>query len=160
MGDWHRGALDTPIGAVVVSINDRGAVTALGFQEPAGASLADPPPLCRPAIEQLASYFRGERTVFDLDLAPAGTEFEQRVWGEVRRIPHGATDTYGAMARRLGDAGAVRAVGLANARNPIAILIPCHRVVGADGDLTGYAGGLWRKRWLLDHEAGQQSLRF
>ncbi len=160
MNARHRGALDTPIGAVVVSFNEGGAVTALGFQEPADASLADPPPSCRTVIDQLAAYFRGECTRMDAALAPSGTDFEHRVWTEVRAIPYGATDSYGAIARRLGDPEAVRVVGLANARNPIAILIPCHRVVGANGELTGYAGGLWRKRWLLDHESGQQALQF
>ena len=95
----------------------------------------------------------GARTTFDLPLAPRGTPFQQRVWAELRRIPHGATISYGELARRVGEPRASRAVGAANGRNPIAIVVPCHRVVGADGSLTGYAGGLDRKRWLLHHEA-------
>ncbi len=112
------------------------------------------------AARQLEEYFAGTRTVFELKVAPVGTDFEKRVWKDLVGIPFGATDTYGAIANRLGDSGASRAVGVANARNPIAIIIPCHRVIGADGDLTGYAGGLHRKRWLLEHESGQTRLQF
>jgi methylated-DNA-[protein]-cysteine S-methyltransferase len=104
------------------------------------------------ARAQLSAYFAGERTTFDLPLAPVGTPFQQRVWGELRRIPYAETVSYGELANRLGSPGASRAVGLANGRNPIAIVVPCHRVIGADGTLTGYAGGLERKRALLDLE--------
>ena len=107
------------------------------------------------AAHQLEEYFAGSRTIFDLTVAPEGTEFEKRVWKDLVEISFGATDTYGAIAARLGDPGASRAVGVANARNPVAIVIPCHRVIGSNGDLTGYAGGLHRKRWLLAHESGQ-----
>lgn len=111
------------------------------------------------ARAQLAAWFAGERQEFDLPLAPAGTPFQRRVWDALLEIPYGRTTTYGALARRLGDPKAVRAVGLANGRNPIPIIIPCHRVVGADGSLTGYGGGLERKRWLLHHEAVHAGLR-
>jgi methylated-DNA-[protein]-cysteine S-methyltransferase len=104
------------------------------------------------AIDQLAAYFAGELTDFDLPLAPSGTEFQQRVWSALRTIPFGQTTSYGELAGQLGNPGASRAVGLANGRNPIAVVVPCHRVIGADGRLTGYGGGLDRKRWLLDHE--------
>jgi methylated-DNA-[protein]-cysteine S-methyltransferase len=104
------------------------------------------------AVAQLDEYFAGRRTAFDMPLAPRGTPFQQRVWQLLREIPYGDTTSYGALARRLGSPEASRAVGLANGRNPIAIIIPCHRVVGSDGSLTGYGGGLDRKRWLLDHE--------
>lgn len=156
----HRGAIETPIGTVVATVDDRGRLTRLGFADAAVFTADEPPPACRPVLEQLMSYFRRDSMAFDVELAPTGSHFEHKVWRAVRAIPYGATETYGAIARRLGDPNAVRAVGLANARNPTAIVIPCHRVVGADGDLTGYAGGLWRKRWLLDHEAGQERLRF
>jgi methylated-DNA-[protein]-cysteine S-methyltransferase len=156
----HRGAFESPIGTLVVTADESGAVTHLRFSEETAAGAGDPSPVCRPALDQLAAYFDGFLEVFDLELAPGGTEFEDRVWAMVREIPFGSTDTYGAIAHRLGDPQAVRAVGVANARNPIAIVVPCHRVIGADGALTGYAGGLWRKRWLLDHEAGQERLRF
>ena len=101
---------------------------------------------------QLDEYFERRRTVFELPLAPAGTPFQQRVWAALQAIPLGTTTTYGALAAQLGDAKASRAVGLANGRNPIGIIVPCHRVIGANGHLTGYAGGLDRKEWLLRHE--------
>ena len=104
------------------------------------------------AVQQLGEYFDGARTQFALHLAPRGTEFQQAVWRILREIPYGATTTYGAIARQLGRPDASRAVGAANGSNPIGIVIPCHRVVGADGRLTGYGGGLPRKRWLLEHE--------
>lgn len=104
------------------------------------------------ATAQLASYFGGKLTSFDLDLAPNGTAFQRRVWSALREIPFGATTTYGQLALDLGEPRAVRAVGSANGRNPIAIIIPCHRVVGSNGSLTGYGGGLDRKKWLLEHE--------
>lgn len=109
------------------------------------------------ATRQLRAYFRGERTTFDLPLAPRGTAFQQRVWEALRAIPPGETATYGAIAARLGQPAASRAVGAANGRNPLAIVVQCHRVIGADGALTGYAGGLHRKRWLLAHEGAALS---
>ena len=99
-------------------------------------------------------FFRGDRRVFDLSLAPAGTAFQLRVWEELGHIPYGETISYGELARRIGDPKASRAVGLANGRNPISILIPCHRVIGANGKLTGYGGGVERKAALLDFERG------
>jgi O-6-methylguanine DNA methyltransferase len=105
--------------------------------------------------EQLDAYFSGSSTVFDLDLRAAGTPFQQRVWQALRTIPYGETVTYGELAQLLGQPTASRAVGLANGRNPISIIIPCHRVIGADGSMTGYGGGVTRKRWLLDFERGQ-----
>jgi methylated-DNA-[protein]-cysteine S-methyltransferase len=103
--------------------------------------------------EQLDQYFAGERREFELELDPDGSEFELRVWKALRQIPYGETESYGALAERIGHPGSARAVGTANARNPIAVVVPCHRVIGADGSLTGYAGGLERKRLLLDLEA-------
>jgi methylated-DNA-[protein]-cysteine S-methyltransferase len=110
------------------------------------------------ACEQLAAYFAGERTAFDLPLELGGTAFHRRVWELVAAIPHGETATYGELARRLGAPGAARAVGAANGANPIAIVIPCHRVVGARGALTGYAYGVDRKAGLLAHERGASPL--
>jgi methylated-DNA-[protein]-cysteine S-methyltransferase len=106
-----------------------------------------------PAIAQLDAYFAGELIEFDLPLAPQGTPFQMRVWQELEKIPYGSTATYGQIAQRIGQPKAMRAVGLANGRNPLAIVIPCHRVIGAGGSLTGYGGGLDRKRWLLDLES-------
>jgi methylated-DNA-[protein]-cysteine S-methyltransferase len=105
-----------------------------------------------PELEQLRAYFAGQRTDFDLALAPAGTAFQQRVWAALRAIPYGETRSYGEIAAAIGAPSAVRAVASANARNPLSVVVPCHRVVGRDGSLTGYAGGLERKRFLLDLE--------
>jgi methylated-DNA-[protein]-cysteine S-methyltransferase len=117
----------------------------------------------RPAVTQLEEYFAGTRTRFDLSLVPPGTAFQKKVWGALVQIPFGATATYGEIARAVGRPDASRAVGGANHRNPIAIIVPCHRVIGADGTMTGYGGGLPRKRLLLDLEtrvasAGQLAL--
>jgi methylated-DNA-[protein]-cysteine S-methyltransferase len=106
----------------------------------------------RDAREQLEAYFAGERTSFDLPLAAAGTPFQERVWSALRAIPFGHTTSYGELAGRIGEPKASRAVGAANGRNPIPIIVPCHRVIGARGDLTGFGGGVERKRWLLEHE--------
>jgi methylated-DNA-[protein]-cysteine S-methyltransferase len=104
------------------------------------------------ACEQLGEYFAGTRRTFEIPLEASGTEFEHRVWDLLRAIPYGSTTSYGALARRLGDPSQARAVGAANGKNPIPIIVPCHRVIGANGDLTGFGGGLERKRWLLQHE--------
>lgn len=151
--------LESPIGTLRVSVGDAGAVTAIAFVEDEGVVEKSEGPASAVA-RQLEEYFQGSRTVFDVDLAPEGTDFEKKVWNELLAIPFGTTDTYGAIASRLGDPGSSRAVGVANARNPIAVIVPCHRVIGSGGDLTGYAGGLWRKKWLLAHESGQTSLQF
>jgi methylated-DNA-[protein]-cysteine S-methyltransferase len=110
------------------------------------------------AVLQLEEYFAGKRRDFDLPLRPQGTDFQQRVWRALTEIPYGVTWSYGELARRIGNPNASRAVGLANGQNPISILVPCHRVIGANGSLTGYGGGLERKRWLLAHEGLQQQL--
>lgn len=125
------------LGAVVVEVDP--------------ATLAEDDVLRR-ARQQLEEYFAGERTVFDLPLDPVGTPFQQRAWAVLRTIPYGATITYGEQARRLDAPTAARAVGAANGRNPLSVVVPCHRVTGADGRLTGFAGGLDAKAWLLDHE--------
>ncbi len=110
------------------------------------------------ARQQLDEYFAGGRTAFDLPLDPTGSAFERRVWDALRAIPFGTTMSYSELARRLGDGRATRAVGAANGKNPIPIIIPCHRVVGSRGELTGYGGGLDRKRWLLEHEGALLAL--
>ena len=114
-------------------------------------------PVLREARAQLAAWFAGARTAFDLPLRPRGTPFQLAVWQALREIPFGETSTYAAVAARLGRPRAVRAVGAAVGRNPLSVLVPCHRVVGADGSLTGFAGGLARKRWLLGHERARSS---
>lgn len=109
---------------------------------------------------QLEEYFTGNRTTFDLKLNPNGTKFQQKVWQELLNIPYNTTRTYLEQTKAIGDVKAIRAVASANGKNPIAIIIPCHRVIGSDGSLTGFASGIWRKKWLLDHEnpVKQQSL--
>ncbi|HEX6763894.1 MAG TPA: methylated-DNA--[protein]-cysteine S-methyltransferase [Polyangiaceae bacterium] len=111
-----------------------------------------------PARRELEEYFRGERTAFDVPLAFEGTAFQERVWRALRDISFGETSSYGELARRIGKPSASRAVGAANGQNPIAIIVPCHRVIGADGSLTGYGGGLPRKLWLLEHEGISRSV--
>lgn len=112
-------------------------------------------PVLRAAVQQLGEYFAGTRRVFDLPLAPRGTAFQKTVWRALVTIPYGETWSYGALARAIGRPAASRAVGAANGKNPIAIIVPCHRVIAASGQLTGYAGGLAAKQWLLDHERGR-----
>jgi methylated-DNA-[protein]-cysteine S-methyltransferase len=151
---------DSPVGELRI-VERGGAITAIEFSpfpptsgegRPRG-DRDDGHPVLAEAVRQLAEYFAGERRDFDLPLAPAGTDFQRRVWEQLRGIGWGDTATYGEVAQRLGMTGAAsRAVGLANGRNPIPVVIPCHRVIGADGSLTGYAGGLERKQVLLDLE--------
>ena len=142
----------SPIGPLTL-IGDEHGLTGLYMDphpEPPGRE--DPAPFAD-AAAQLEEYFAGERTEFDLPLAPRGTEFQQRVWSLLREIPFGETTTYGTLANRLGNPRSVRAVVLANGRNPLSIVVPCHRVIGAAGSLVGFGGGLERKRALLAHES-------
>jgi methylated-DNA-[protein]-cysteine S-methyltransferase len=149
--------LDSPIGELLLLADGTG-LRGLVMERREGGHAVDPAwrrddAALAPVREQLAAYFAGERREFDLELAPQGTAFQQRVWAALREIPYGETTSYGELADRLGRPGAARAVGLANGRNPIAVIVPCHRVIGADGTLTGFGGGLERKRALLAHEA-------
>jgi methylated-DNA-[protein]-cysteine S-methyltransferase len=152
----------TPLGAMVAVAHD-GAIVALDFEDakhaPAIASgwTEDPawPPL-RDCARQLAEYFAGGRGRFDLPLEPPGTAFQRRVWREIARVPYGTTITYAELARRAGAAGSARAAGAATGRNPLAIVVPCHRIVASGGGLTGYAGGLARKRSLLALESAPE----
>ncbi|MFC7431356.1 MULTISPECIES: methylated-DNA--[protein]-cysteine S-methyltransferase [unclassified Agrococcus] len=162
MTDITRHAIvDTPVGAVTIVAGPAG-IQGLYYAEhrPApdasrfGARDDAVVGVLAEATTQLREYLAGERTAFDLPLDPVGTEFQLRVWQALRTIPYGETRTYGWIAAQLGQPTAVRAVGLANSRNPISIVVPCHRVVGAAGQLTGYAGGLACKRTLLDLESG------
>lgn len=114
-------------------------------------------PVLTQAARELDEYFAGKRQTFDLPLNPIGTPFQRKVWAELQKIPYATTISYGELARRIGQPTASRAVGMANHRNPLAIFIPCHRVIGADGSLTGYGGGLEVKRFLLDLEVGQKT---
>ncbi len=154
--------MESPVGRLVIAGEERSLWTILMEDQRWAPEIgsdwrsADEP--FAAARDQLEEYFAGERTEFDLPLRIEGTPFRVRVWEELRRIPFGATRTYREIAVRIGRPGAFRAVGLANGRNPFAIVLPCHRVIGADGALVGYGGGLQRKRQLLDHEAGVLSI--
>ncbi len=153
----YRTVMATELGSVEVVVDDHGAVKRIEFtgtQRPTGALNGLAERRCAMVVRQLSEYFEGSRHRFELALAPAGSEFQQRVWDRVLRIPYGTTRSYGEIARDLGDIGLARAVGAANGANPIPIIIPCHRVIGADGSLVGYGGGLAVKRRLLELEAG------
>lgn len=145
----------TPIGPLT-GVEECGAITALSFGGVPDAQQA-PTPLLAELAKQLAEYFLGQRREFTLPLAPQGTPWQHRVWDALLQIPYGETRSYGAVARLAGNPKAARAVGHANNRNPIPILIPCHRVIGADGSLIGYAGGMDVKRELLALEASAQN---
>jgi methylated-DNA-[protein]-cysteine S-methyltransferase len=144
--------VDSPIDPLLL-IGDETGLRELQMEphEPPVDAVRDDDALA-PVAAQLRDYFAGARTRFELPLSPRGTAFQQKVWLALREIPYGRTTTYGQIASDLGQPTASRAVGLANGRNPIAVIVPCHRVIGANGTLTGFGGGLPRKRWLLDHE--------
>jgi methylated-DNA-[protein]-cysteine S-methyltransferase len=153
--------LQTPIGRLLLVADEHG-LRHVDFEHgkypvAIGEDWERRPGALRAARAQLEAYFAGRLTEFDLPLAPRGTDFQRQVWLALRRIPYGVTTTYGEIARALGNADAMRAVGAANGRNPLPIVVPCHRVIGADGSLTGFAGGLSAKRWLLDHERRNSS---
>jgi len=139
----------SPVGDILLRADEEGCLTDLYLRHDGASSTDGPFDAVR---EQLDAYFAGELERFDVRLAVHGTDFQMRVWDQLMRIPFGETISYSELARRLGDPKLVRAVGLANGRNPVSIIIPCHRVIGADGSLVGYGGGLERKRWLLEHE--------
>ncbi|MGH7628638.1 MAG: methylated-DNA--[protein]-cysteine S-methyltransferase [Gemmatimonadales bacterium] len=153
---FWRTELASPVGPLGLSAMAHGLAEiwfdGYGDSASAGAGRHDPAGVLDAARAQLEEYFAGTRMTFDLPLAPMGTAFELRVWALLREIPAGQTTTYGELARKLGDPRAVRAVGRANGQNPLPIVVPCHRVIGADGSLVGFGGGLERKRWLLEHE--------
>jgi methylated-DNA-[protein]-cysteine S-methyltransferase len=149
---------ESPLGTVIAIANGDG-IFSIDFVDAKYAKRIDPewiedpksPPL-RECMQQLAEYFAGKRRDFDLPLAPRGTSFQERVWNEIARVPYGKTISYGELAKRAGAPGQARAAGAATGRNPVGVVIPCHRIVGADGSLTGYAGGLDRKQRLLELE--------
>lgn len=152
--------MDTPVGLITIVVSAHGVRAILWPDDDAGrvpmsAVSPDPGhPVIVAAVAQLGEYFDGEREEFDLPLDPVGTDFQQSAWKALRAIPYGTTVSYGDQAARMGDRRKARAVGAANGRNPISIVVPCHRVVGSNGALTGFAGGIDTKAWLLDHERG------
>ena len=152
MEDRFRGLYESPIGVVEIEAT-RSEVTLVEFvkgRAPRAGSGSSP--ALDAAVRQLDEYFRGRRRVFELMLRLGGTEFQNRVWRALLDVGYGETASYGEIARAVGRPKSMRAVGAANGRNPISIIVPCHRIIGGSGDLTGYGGGLWRKAWLLRHE--------
>ncbi|WP_448518872.1 methylated-DNA--[protein]-cysteine S-methyltransferase [Rhodoflexus sp.] len=147
----------SPIGDMIISASDAGIceLTIAPLNSREHLSYCQPPTshsVLHEAVRQLTQYFESTRKSFELPLDLQGTPFQQRVWEELSAIPFGQTISYADLARRIRQPEAVRAVAAANGRNPVWVIVPCHRVIGADGSLTGYAGGLWRKEWLLNHE--------
>jgi methylated-DNA-[protein]-cysteine S-methyltransferase len=154
--DLKRAYYSSPIGFVEIGAT-ADAISSVNFTSLSQDS--DSSALITSALEQIDEYFKGTLKEFQLPIAPLGTPFQTKVWKELLHIPYGATYSYLDIARAIGDMKAIRAVGTANGRNPISIIIPCHRVIGADGSLTGYGGGLWRKQWLLEHESAHEEFR-
>ena len=150
--------INSPLGITTI-IGDENGISVISVSDEGNVSI-EIPTILQEAISQLNDYFEGKRTDFDFKLNPKGTDFQKKVWNELLEIPFGKTMSYLELAKKLGDVKAIRAVASANGKNPLWIIIPCHRVIGTDGSLTGYAGGLWRKKWLLEHEnpTTQQSL--
>ena len=149
----------TPIGTAKIVGNKNGIQAVSVLEEDIDTS-KEIPKCLQDCVTQLEDYFEGKTNNFNLKLNPQGTTFQKKVWNELLNIPYSKTRTYLEQSKALGDVKAIRAVASANGKNPIWILIPCHRVIGSDGSLTGYAGGIWRKKWLLAHEnpIKQQSL--
>jgi methylated-DNA-[protein]-cysteine S-methyltransferase len=143
----------SPIGLIEISGTEKG-IWSVTFLKKKLASATMIHPCLRDCCQQLDEYFKGKRKIFSLKLILRGTDFQKRVWRHLMKIPHGKTASYGDVARAIRNAKAVRAVGNANGKNPISIIIPCHRVIGSNGDMVGFGGGIWRKKWLLRHEMG------
>lgn len=141
----------SPIGLIEITGNENG-ISTLYFVEEKKVSSTKIHVSLKECVYQLEEYFTGIRKDFDLKLNPEGTEFQQKVWTQLLKVPFGKTRSYLQISRQIGDANATRAVGNANGSNPISIIIPCHRIIGNNGKLVGYGGGLWRKEWLLNHE--------
>lgn len=141
----------SPLGTTKI-VGDENGVSVISILQDGELSKKIPKEL-KEAVTQLNEYFGGKRQNFDFKINPQGTEFQQKVWNELVKIPFGKTMSYLDLSKKLGDVKAIRAVASANGKNPLWIVVPCHRVIGTDGSLTGYAGGLWRKKWLLEHES-------
>ena len=151
--------LQTPLGTAEIC-GDENGISEVKITDAEAGSSEEVPELLQPAVRQLSAYFGGNLKEFDLKLNPAGTDFQKKVWAALLQIPYGTTTSYLELSKKLGDVKAIRAVAAANGKNPLWVIVPCHRVIGSDGSLTGYAGGLARKKWLLEHEnpSPQQSL--
>ncbi|NER09811.1 methylated-DNA-[protein]-cysteine S-methyltransferase [Muriicola jejuensis] len=151
--------MKTPLGTAQIQ-GDKDGISSISVLDAEDNSEMEIPIELKEAVIQLREYFEGTRKRFDLKLNPSGTEFQKKVWEELRNIPYGKRISYLDLSKKLGDVKAIRAVAAANGKNPIWIIIPCHRVVGSQGEMVGYAGGIHRKKWLLNHESPsrQQSL--
>lgn len=151
--------LKTPLGTAEICGDEHG-ISEVKITDSEAESSEEVPAILQPAVQQLSAYFDGSLKEFDLKLNPAGTDFQKKVWKALLNIPFGTTTSYLELSKSLGDVKAIRAVAAANGKNPLWVIVPCHRVIGSDGSLTGYAGGLARKKWLLEHEnpSPQQSL--
>lgn len=151
--------IKSPLGITEI-IGDENGISSISVLDGDKEISTEIPKPLKQAVAELQEYFEGNRNDFSFKLNPKGTEFQQKVWQELLNIPFGKTMSYLDLSKKLGDVKAIRAVASANGRNPLWIVVPCHRVIGTDGSLTGYAGGLWRKKWLLEHEnpSSQQSL--
>lgn len=141
----------SPIGVVEI-VGSREHIVAVNFVDRSRAGADDLPACIQACVNQIDEYFKGNRKEFSLELQMEGTDFQKTVWRQLTKVAYGQTASYGEIAAAIGKPSASRAVGHANGRNPIAIIVPCHRIIGTDGSLTGYGGGLWRKAWLLRHE--------
>lgn len=150
--------IKTPLGIAKI-VGDESGISVISIADEGDVSIKIPT-ILQEAVFQINDYFDGKRNDFTFKLNPAGTEFQQKVWQTLLEIPFGKTMSYLELSKKLGDVKAIRAVASANGKNPLWIVVPCHRVIGTNGSLTGYAGGLWRKKWLLEHEnpTRQQSL--
>jgi methylated-DNA-[protein]-cysteine S-methyltransferase len=150
--------IKTPLGTTTIEGDENGISKISVVDDDLEVSETIPLEL-KKATEQLTEYFEGKRNGFDLKLNPKGTDFQKKVWTELQKIPFGKSISYLDLAKRLGDVKSIRAAASANGKNPLWIVVPCHRVIGSDGSLTGYAGGLWRKKWLLEHEQAEKQGR-
>ncbi|WP_417352854.1 methylated-DNA--[protein]-cysteine S-methyltransferase [Flavobacterium alkalisoli] len=152
--------IQSPVGITLIEVDAEGVSKISVFDDDKLMPSHDIPHELVDAAKQLKEYFEGRRTGFNFKLNPQGTDFQKKVWKALLEIPFGKTMSYQDLSIKLGDVKAIRAVASANGKNPLWIVVPCHRVIGSDGSLTGYAGGLWRKKWLLEHEnpVKQQSL--
>ncbi|MFN8298179.1 MAG: methylated-DNA--[protein]-cysteine S-methyltransferase [Chitinophagales bacterium] len=152
MDNLFTTSFNTPLGYLQVTGTAEFITSVWFVEEPKPDSTAGLPEVITNCVKELQEYFEGNRQVFSVPIGTEGTEFQRRVWHELELIPFGETCSYLDIARKLNDENSTRAVGTANGKNPIAIILPCHRVIGENGKLTGYAGGMWRKSWLLEHE--------
>ena len=147
----EKAIINTPLGLTEIQ-GDENGISKIYIRNENVEITSKIPSKLKEAVIQLQEYFEGKRTHFTFLLHPSGTEFQKKVWQELLNIPFGKTCSYLELSKKMGDVKAIRAVAAANGKNPLWIVVPCHRVIGADGSLTGYAGGLWRKKWLLEHE--------